>query len=364
MNIDNSVIKNDEKVIFALRSLYEKYGYVKYKMNKFEEYDLYVRNKDFLVSENIITFTDGDRKLLALKPDVTLSIIKNGNDEKDTLKKVYYNENVYRMPKGSHSFKEIMQTGLECIGEIDDYCIFEVLSLASKSLESISDEYVLDISHMGVISEVLDMMDISKDERANVLEHIGEKNIHDITGIRNYEKIQKLISTYGDAEKVLPVLTELYPNGLSQSATLLINVVSALKKEGYKVRIDFSVLNDMNYYSGIAFKGFINGIPASVLSGGQYDNLMRKMGRKAAAIGFAVYLDMLEELNDISRRYDVDTLIVYDEGTSLTDICNSAKVFTDSGKSVLVRSSFDDKIRYRQLVKLDKKGAFKVEGNA
>ena len=92
MNIDYSVLKNDEKAIFGLRSIYRRYGYSQYKMSKFEEYDLYVRNKDFLVSDNIITFTDTNGKLLALKPDVTLSIIKNGKDVPGVIEKVYYNE--------------------------------------------------------------------------------------------------------------------------------------------------------------------------------------------------------------------------------------------------------------------------------
>ena len=74
----NKVLSGSEKAVYALRSLYTSYGYVQYKMSKFEEYDLYVRNKDFLVSDAVITFTDTDGKLLALKPDVTLSIIKNG----------------------------------------------------------------------------------------------------------------------------------------------------------------------------------------------------------------------------------------------------------------------------------------------
>ena len=78
--MDKMLLKNDEKAVFALRSLYEKYGYSQFKMSKFEEYDLYVRNKDFLVSDNIITFTDTNGKLMALKPDVTLSIIKNSDD--------------------------------------------------------------------------------------------------------------------------------------------------------------------------------------------------------------------------------------------------------------------------------------------
>ena len=70
----------NEKVIFALRKLYDRYGYARYKMGKFEEYDLYARNKDFLISDSVITFTDINGKLMALKPDVTLSIVKNSKD--------------------------------------------------------------------------------------------------------------------------------------------------------------------------------------------------------------------------------------------------------------------------------------------
>ena len=77
MSIEESVLKNDERILFRLRALYRAHGYMQYKMSKFEEYDLYVRNKSFLVSDHIITFTDTNGKLLALKPDVTLSIVKN-----------------------------------------------------------------------------------------------------------------------------------------------------------------------------------------------------------------------------------------------------------------------------------------------
>ena len=135
MDILSSVLKNEEKAIFKLRSLYNGFGYSQYKMSKFEEYDLYVRNKDFLISDSVITFTDTNGKLLALKPDVTLSIIKNTKDERNTVKKVFYNENVYRISKGAHSYKEIMQTGLECIGSIDLYNIYEVIMLACESLK-------------------------------------------------------------------------------------------------------------------------------------------------------------------------------------------------------------------------------------
>ena len=92
--MNRNALQQSERILFALRSLYDKYGYSRYKMNKFEEYDLYARNKDFLISDRVITFTDTTGKLMALKPDVTLSIVKNTKDDGNTVQKLYYNENV------------------------------------------------------------------------------------------------------------------------------------------------------------------------------------------------------------------------------------------------------------------------------
>ncbi len=359
------VIKQDEKAVFALRSLYEGYGYSQYKMNKFEEYDLYLRNKDFLVSDHILTFTDTDGKLMALKPDVTLSIVKNGTDDVTSLQKVYYDENVYRVSRGSGSYREIMQVGLECIGNIDEYRIYEVLTLAAKSLAGISDDFVLDISHMGVITEVLDTLSLTLEERKRLLHAIGEKNTHDIADIPGAEKLQKLISAYGSSAKVKSALAELYPNGLSASAALLIRMADDLEAEfGAKIRIDFSVVNDYRYYSGIVFKGFISGIPTDILTGGQYDLLMKKMGRSANAIGFAVYLDLLEQLFPEEKPFDVDTAILYTPATPPTAVRRALDMAQDENKTAAAYVTLPEKLKYRYLIKLDEKGDAIDETNA
>ena len=138
------LLKQEEKAIFALRELYQRYGYSRFKMSKFEPYDLYMQNKDFLVSDGIITFTDTDGKLMALKPDVTLSIIKNVRELEGFVQKVYYSENVYRISGSTRQFKEIMQTGLECLGDVDLYSLCEVISLAAESLDIIDPDNVLE----------------------------------------------------------------------------------------------------------------------------------------------------------------------------------------------------------------------------
>jgi hypothetical protein len=98
-------MSREELVSYKLRTLYSRYGYSQYKMSKFEEYELYVRNKNFLVSDNVITFTDHLGRLLALKPDVTLSIVKSGRDVPGKVSRIYYNENVYRTAPGQTTGK-------------------------------------------------------------------------------------------------------------------------------------------------------------------------------------------------------------------------------------------------------------------
>ena len=60
---------------------------------------------------------------------------------------------------------------------------------------------------------------------------------------------------------------------------------------GDKVRLDFSVVNHLDYYNGIIYNGFIRDYPKAVIVGGQYDKLPEKLGKRAQAIGFAVNLE-------------------------------------------------------------------------
>ncbi len=375
MNSVNSVFENDEKIIFKLRELYSKHGYMKYRMSKFEEYDLYVRNKDFLVSENIITFTDVDGKLMALKPDVTLSIIKNSREDMGTVQKMYYNENVYRASTETRAFKEIMQTGLEAIGDIDDYCICEVVMLAAKSLECITDDYILDISHMGIVSQIMEDIEISQKGRVALLKALGEKNVGGISKVcreegidkNSTEILKKLVSVYGAPDKVITELKSLPKSEqFAEAIKQLENITEMLTISGCvdKVRIDFSVINDMGYYNGVVFKGFVNGVPEGVLSGGQYDNLMKKMSRKSGAIGFAVYLDLLERIYEDNQNFDIDTVLIYDDGTKPKDINNAINKIIEKGETVIAQKAKPEKLRYKRLVKLCGMEVSELENNA
>ena len=307
MKIKNGVLSNGEKIIFALRGLYAEYGYKPYKMSKFEEYDLYAGNKDFLVSEDVITFTDTNGKLMALKPDVTLSIIKNCKDGAGVTK-VYYSENVYRVVKGTGSFGEIMQTGLECFGDLTESEITDVITLSALSLKTLSARSVLDISDVGIVGGAIDSLNLAAELKAALFKAVAEKNAHGISEIcaavgsdgKISEMLTDLIRVSGNIPSALGVL-----RGISEKYAekeLFSGFISALEKLALSefadmIRVDFSVTGDVNYYNGIVFKGFVNGVPSAVLSGGQYDNLMRKMRKKSKAIGFAVYTDALDRID-------------------------------------------------------------------
>ena len=168
-----------ERASFALRALYEAAGCRKYHMGRFEEYGLYQENRSFLSSEQVITFTDLDGRLLALKPDVTLSIAKTAQPAPSETLCYYYHENVYRPSAESHTFKEISQMGLEMLGAVGEAQVQQAVCLAARSLDALGAEWVLEVSHMGYLFGLFDALGVPDAARAKLLEKLREKNAHE-----------------------------------------------------------------------------------------------------------------------------------------------------------------------------------------
>ena len=364
--------KSEETIVSDLRRLFRQYGYRQYKMSKFEEYDLYVENKRFLVSDNVITFTDLDGHLRALKPDVTLSIAKNASVDTSTAQKLFYHENVYRAERGSHEYREIMQIGLESIGNIDLYATGEAVMLAAGSLALISRDYLLDLSHMGVITAILDEADLSNGQQAELLDALSAKNV---SGIRQCccrfglsdefaDRLAALTGLYGPALLILPRLKALSPNPQADEAICQLETVCRmLEASGYgdRINLDFSIVNDMSYYNSIIFQGYIEGIPTPVLSGGRYDSLMTRFGKDAGAVGFAIYLSTLESLAPRRASYDVDALLLYSADSFPEILASAVRELTDKGMTVQVQQEIPPMLRYRTLMKLTEGGVITLE---
>lgn len=265
----NLQLRPEEIAALKLRQLYGQYGYLFYRMSRFEEYDFYADKKDFLTTGKILTFTDINGKLMALRPDVTLSIIKHIKELPGQAQKFFYDEKIYRVPKNANNFRELSQVGIEFIGALDSENIHEIIELAVKSLETLSNgrRYVLDIADAGIIAKFI------THNKRSIMKCISGKNIHGLRDLNAPDEIIRLM-TGENVPDELARIKNFYPE--------IIN-------------IDFSAVSNLNYYNGIIFRGFIEGVPDIILSGGRYDNLLHSMGYKySQAMGFAVYLDALE----------------------------------------------------------------------
>lgn len=249
------MLRPEETASLKLRRLYSDHKCSFYRMSRFEEYDFYADKKDFLLSNKILTFTDADGRLMALRPDVTLSIIRHWRDT-GAVQKFFYDEKVYRVPKGENSFHEIAQAGVEYIGPLAKPDIDEIMGLAVESLRVLAGDrrYVLDVADAGKAAALV------KENRAEILRCLAEKNIH---GLREAGASDELVELAMRDDEI-----------------------------GECIRVDYSAVGNINYYNGIVFKGYIEGVSECILSGGEYDGLMAAMGHKAKGAGFAVNLEL------------------------------------------------------------------------
>lgn len=356
-----SILRPEERLVRSLRALYSRFGYRPYRMSKFEEYDLYAGNRSFLPSGSVITFTDTNGRLMALKPDVTLSIAKNLGGE-GAAEKVYYDESVYRAPDSGLGFQEITQAGLEYLGTVDAYVQGEVLMLAARSLMEVTDEWVLDLSHMGYLCALVDELGLRGPERAELLRAVGSRSIQAIRAVcasagapaEPSERLAALVELYGPARELLPKLAEAAATPAEELAARelgsALGVLEAFGCAG-NVNLDLSITCDTEYYNGLVFKGYVRGAPSAVLSGGRYDSLMRKLGKDEQAIGFAVYLNLLERLGAPEQEYDADVLLIPD-GETPEELAAAVRELTEAGQSVRVQPGTEGTAHCRRAMKM------------
>ena len=305
MELDLDILRPQERLSLQLRLLYERAGFRQYRMGRFEEYGLYQQNRRFLASDQVITFTDLDGRLLALKPDVTLSIAKNAQIEEGSCGRFYYSENVYRPSQESHTFQEISQMGLECIGAVDDAVTAQTASLAWRSLALTGRDFVLEVSHMGFVAGLLDAVGAPEAARPRLLGCIRDRNLHELKAAAGEAGLSKqgtdalcrLDALAGDWETVLAQAEPIALNAAMGAAlTELRTLCEALEAQGQNLRLDLSLVNDMEYYNGLVLQGYVAGLPRAVLKGGRYDPLADQFRPGAKAIGFALYMGELDRL--------------------------------------------------------------------
>ena len=339
MDLDDSCLTGAERAGLALRALYRGYGYRQYRMNKFEEYDLYARNRDVLAGERVLSFTGPDGRLLALKPDVTLSIVRNTRDCPGGVRKLWYSEKVYRAPARGGPFRELSQVGLECLGAVDDCTLTEVLLLACESLALLSPDWLLALSQPDLTAALLDEAGLAPEARSEAMDCLSRRSAHGLRQVcekagADSAGLLTLLESVGPPAEVLPKLRGLDRGG--EALAGLERLLSALERLGLGERllVDFSAAGELDYYNGLVFRGYVGGVPAPVLSGGRYDRLPARLGRSDRAVGFAVSLDLVERLWETPEDSDAEVLLRYPAKADPAAVCAAARARQAEGLRV------------------------------
>ena len=365
-------IKNLSKkdlILLDIRKMYDSYGYKRISLPSFEEYDLYNENKDF-IDRNVLTVMSPNGKLLALRPDITLSVAKKiSKDQSLKYSKIYYQENTYNLTKYV-GYEEDEQLGIELIGKESTFLDFEIVDLAIKSLDIINEKSMITLSHARFISSIFDNLNLEYEVKEEIFDCINKKNSHDIKKILENNKfisenikqlIYKIPELSGNLDDIEKELLKYEVNNDIKKILLelkqLNNLLFKFHKKS-KIVFDFSIVKNLNYYNGIILQGYIEGFPNVILTGGRYDKLFEKFGVDTGAVGFVILTDSLKGYYKDEDKNDFEILIAYDNSDfeKLVEIVND---FQEKGLRVRTENIENLKENDSEIFNYDEKYLFK-----
>jgi len=257
----------------------------------------------------------------------------------------------------------MFQVGVENIGSSTSYMSVEVISLAVQSLALISSDAVLDLSHTGYVDGLLASLPIEEPSRRVLRTCIDSKNAHELR-----DTVPKNL-TESDLERLQAVarLSGPLPDALDRAIALakgpeMITAVEELRMHeralsalglASTLRLDFSITSNAKYYNGLMMRGYIDGVPGVVLSGGQYGPLLHRMGKSgASAIGFAIYFDELARYFSAEEDSAVETVILYQQDADPVAVASAVQACILRGERVWAGTELPKGLTWSQLVEV------------
>jgi len=300
-----------------VRNLFENYGYDEVMTTSLEFYDVFSEGVGRVSQNELYTLTDGSGRLITMRPDSTKPIARLfASRLKDFVLpiKLYYSQPVFKRNLSfNRKSDEIIQMGIELIGGTGYKSDLEILILGIKSMKELfGDDFFIEIGHMGIIGSVLDSFGQFKEAAKSA---ISKKNFPEVDLIASKlgekGKILKEIARLFGGKEILSQAKNILKDNQAFSAVLeLEKLYQGLMNEGLQDNIlfDLSILNDYQYYTGMVFRCFVDGVGTEVMSGGRYDSLYGDYGLNIPAIGFAInFNEALEilskmEIDDLDRK--------------------------------------------------------------
>lgn len=306
----------------AVRGNFLENGYCEIQTPSFEYYEVFMHDAVPYVQENMMKFFDQKGRILALRPDLTGPIARAAAtkllSKRNVLRLCYIGNAFGFLDRGITGKTEFTQAGVELIGKKGADADAEVIALAIGTLLAIGiDGFKIELGQVAYFKGLLDGSGLGEEQAERIRLLVDTKNNVELEyelSRLNMEADTKralleLGGLFGGREALIKA-EALAKNDLCREAVKNIREVYGILCDfGYEkyISIDFGILNNFNYYSGIIFRGISDEIGAPILSGGRYDELLREFGTDAPATGFAMGIRELLVVLDRKGKLVTDT---------------------------------------------------------
>lgn len=308
----------------ALVDLFRRRGYAEVITPEVEFYDLFVHSGSPLPQETMLKIIDRSGKIMVMRPDSTTPIARLAATKLKTLplpQRLYYDQTVFRSGNAHEGgSSEIAQCGVEMLGATGKKADLEMITLAVDALRACGlTGFHIEVGHVGFYRDLASRMKMPQEEQERMRLLIEGKNYAVLNDfLRPYSAqpdcaaLCRLPYLFGGAE-VLEEARALA--GACPSLDYLELLYGELCQAGYGdyVQFDLGLVHQIDYYTGVVFRGYATGAGAPVLSGGRYDNLVELFGRRAEATGFAVDVDAVGGCLEVEVP-QLRTVIHYESG--------------------------------------------------
>ncbi|MGV3116959.1 ATP phosphoribosyltransferase regulatory subunit [Clostridium baratii] len=346
-------------IINGLERTFETFGYDEVITPTVEYYKTFSIDDECMDEEKIYKFFESSGRILALRPDMTLPIarvVSTKMKEVETPIRLRYTSNIFRVNRKFGGKKnEYTDLGVELIGVPELDGDIEALTMALEGFKKLNiSNFKLEIGNIKFFNEIFDKSKIKEDEKEKLAELIEEKSLIELEKFLNSLEIEeskrnffkRLPWLFGD-EDILNNDKEFKDDKDVMEAILYLKKINKILKDlGYEENItfDLGMVPGVNYYTGIIFKGYIEGARAPVLSGGRYDNLIKSFGRDLPAVGFSIDVDLILENINFNNEEKIKEYIIYYGKNKLVQAIKESRAIRDKGIRVKLLASDEENL--------------------
>ena len=305
--------------------LFRQRGYLEVSTPDTEYYDLFACSGSAIAQDRMLQVNDMSGKFCVMRPDSTTPIARVAATKLRSLplpQRLYYDQKVYRSnPANNGGNREIPQCGVELIGADGLRADVEIIATAVDSLRSCgATHFHVELGHAAFFRDLAGRLELDEDAVEEMRAVIEGKNFAALNALLTpYDgnpastALKRLSRLFGSVE-VLDEAERLA--GRTQPVDYLRGLYDELSAAGYGqyVRFDLGMVHQIDYYTGVVFRGYVEGAGEAVLSGGRYDNLVEFFGRKAQATGFSVDVDAVAHTLPESTLPKLRVLVHYEPG--------------------------------------------------